>query len=167
MQINQKELAETFMMIFKVIYHPLYGMNNYVLIWGDWLSCDPLRGSHDSQSPHIRKHLCPILWQLWIICHKIIHTIFDLHGLCQSISALLGLKRRSSFCMCSQQSGLIIHLGNLPGEVQKALVGQGVDKHWKGRMCCLFLIWPIRLSACLPTEKRFSTADVAGPRVLG
>ena len=23
----------------KVIYHPLYGMNNYVLIWGDWLSC--------------------------------------------------------------------------------------------------------------------------------
>ena len=48
----------------KVIYHPLYGMNNYILIWGDWLSCDPLRGSHDSQSPHIRKHLCPILWQL-------------------------------------------------------------------------------------------------------
>ena len=37
----------------KVIYHPLYGMNNYSLIWGDWLSCDPLRGSHDSQSPHI------------------------------------------------------------------------------------------------------------------
>ena len=80
----------------KVIYHPLYGMNNYVLIWGDWLSCDPLRGSHDSQSPHIsgdcllcdplrqshdsqsphiRKHLCPILWQLWFICHKFIHTI--------------------------------------------------------------------------------------------
>ena len=29
----------------KVIYHPLYSMNNYVLIWGDWL-CDPLRGSH-------------------------------------------------------------------------------------------------------------------------
>ena len=24
----------------KVIYHPLYGMNNYDLIWGDWLSCD-------------------------------------------------------------------------------------------------------------------------------
>ena len=40
--------------ILKVIYHPLYGMNNYyVLIWGDWLSCDPLRGSQDSQSPHI------------------------------------------------------------------------------------------------------------------
>ena len=37
----------------KVIYHPLYGVNNYVLIWGDWLLCDPLRGSHDSQSPHI------------------------------------------------------------------------------------------------------------------
>ena len=33
-------------------------------IWGDWLSCDSLRGSHDSQSPHIRKHLCPILWKL-------------------------------------------------------------------------------------------------------
>ena len=46
--------------IIKVIYHPLYGMNNYVLTWGDWLSCDPLRGSHDSQSPHIRKHLCHI-----------------------------------------------------------------------------------------------------------
>ena len=53
-----------FLYVLKVIYHPLYGMNNYVLIWGDWLSCDPLRGSHDSQSPHIRKHLCPILWQL-------------------------------------------------------------------------------------------------------
>ena len=47
--------------------HPIYG--------GDWLSCDPFRGSHDSQLPHIRKHLCPILWQLWFICHKIIHTI--------------------------------------------------------------------------------------------
>ena len=46
----------------KVIYHPLYNMNNFVtnklklpqdgfLIWGDWLSCDSLRGSHDSQSP--------------------------------------------------------------------------------------------------------------------
>ena len=32
----------------KVINHPLYGMNNYVLIWGDWLSCVPLRGSHDN-----------------------------------------------------------------------------------------------------------------------
>ena len=69
----------------KVIYHSLHGMNNYVLIWGDRLSCDRLRrshdsqspyiwgdrlscdslgGSHDSLSPHIRKHLCPILWQL-------------------------------------------------------------------------------------------------------
>ena len=35
-------------LVLKVIYHPLYGMNNYVLIWGDWLSCNPLRGSHDS-----------------------------------------------------------------------------------------------------------------------
>ena len=55
----------------KVIYHPLYGMNKFVtnkskltqdgahcfLIWGEWLSCDPLRGSHDSQSPHIRTSL--------------------------------------------------------------------------------------------------------------
>ena len=40
------------------------------------ISCDPLWGSHDSQSAHIRKHLCPILWQLWFICHKIIHTIW-------------------------------------------------------------------------------------------
>ena len=54
---------------------PLYSMNNDVLLWGDWLSCDPLRGPHDSQSPHIKKHLCPILWQLWFICHKYIHTI--------------------------------------------------------------------------------------------
>ena len=34
-------------------YHSLYGENNYVFIWGDWLSCDPHRGSHDSQIPHI------------------------------------------------------------------------------------------------------------------
>ena len=39
--------------VLKVIYHPLYSMNNYVLIWGDRLSYDPLRGSHDSQSHHI------------------------------------------------------------------------------------------------------------------
>ena len=75
-------LPRSGLQILKVIYHPLYGMNNNVLIWGDWLSCDsphdsqsphiwgdwlscdPLRGSHDSQSPHIRKHLYPILWQL-------------------------------------------------------------------------------------------------------
>ena len=39
----------------KVIYHLLYGMSNYVLIWGDWLSCDPLRGSHDKETlvPHL------------------------------------------------------------------------------------------------------------------
>ena len=45
----------------KVISHPLYGMNNYVLIWGDWLSCDPLRGSHDSQSPPNKETLVPHL----------------------------------------------------------------------------------------------------------
>ena len=45
----------------KVIYHPLYGMNNYVLIWDDWLSCDPLRGSHDSQSPPYKETLVPHL----------------------------------------------------------------------------------------------------------
>ena len=50
---KRKELTKTFMMTLKVIYHLLYGMNNYVLIWGDWLSCDPLRRSHDSRSPHI------------------------------------------------------------------------------------------------------------------
>ena len=47
--------------VLNVIYHPLYSMNNFVtscqsrhkmghkcvLIWGDWLSCDPLRGSHE------------------------------------------------------------------------------------------------------------------------
>ena len=36
-------------------------MNNYVYIWGDWLSCHPLRGSHDSQSPHIWVWLA-IMW---------------------------------------------------------------------------------------------------------
>ena len=25
-------------------------MHNYVLIWGDWLSCDPLRESHDVEN---------------------------------------------------------------------------------------------------------------------
>ena len=34
--------------LLKVIYHPLYNMNIDVLIWGDWLSCDSLRGSHDN-----------------------------------------------------------------------------------------------------------------------
>ena len=29
---------------------------NHPHIWGDWLSCDPMRGSHDSQSPHIRTY---------------------------------------------------------------------------------------------------------------
>ena len=51
-----------------VIYQSLYSMNNCVAnksklpqdgaqvfpYIGDWVSCDPLRGSHDSQSPHIR-----------------------------------------------------------------------------------------------------------------
>ena len=46
--------------VLKVIYHPLFGMNIYVLIWGDWLSCDPLRGSHDSQSPPI--NTCAPAW---------------------------------------------------------------------------------------------------------
>ena len=36
---------------------------NQPIYVGDWLPCDPLRGSHDSQSTHIRKHLIPILWQ--------------------------------------------------------------------------------------------------------
>ena len=44
-----------------MLYHPLYGMNNYVLIWGDRLSCDPLRGSHDSQSPPYKETLVPNL----------------------------------------------------------------------------------------------------------
>ena len=43
----------------KVIYHPLYGLNNYVLIWGDWLSCDPLRGLHDH--PIYKETLVPHL----------------------------------------------------------------------------------------------------------
>ena len=49
----------------KLIYHPLYSMNKFVTnksklsqdgvqvfpYMPDWLSCDHLRGSHDSQSP--------------------------------------------------------------------------------------------------------------------
>ena len=34
---------------------------NHPIYEGDWLSCDPLGWSHDSQAPHIRKHLCPQL----------------------------------------------------------------------------------------------------------
>ena len=26
------------------------------ILWGDWLSCDPLRGPHDSRSPPYRKN---------------------------------------------------------------------------------------------------------------
>ena len=51
--------------LLKVIYHPFYSINKFVRnksklpqdgaqvfpYMGDWLSCDPLRGSHDSQSP--------------------------------------------------------------------------------------------------------------------
>ena len=35
---NNLSFCIWYMFILKVIYHPLYGMNNYVLIWGDWLS---------------------------------------------------------------------------------------------------------------------------------
>ena len=34
----------------KVIYHPLYGMNNYVLIWGDWPLCEPYK---ETLVPHL------------------------------------------------------------------------------------------------------------------
>ena len=47
--------------------HPIYGVLGYHVTLSE--------GHNDSQSPHIRKHLCPILWQLWFIRHKIIHTI--------------------------------------------------------------------------------------------
>ena len=48
--------------------HPIYGVIGYhvthseghMIAWGDWLSCDTLRGSHDSQSPHI--------WGDWLSC---------------------------------------------------------------------------------------------------
>ena len=41
-------------LVLKVIYQPFYGMNNYVLIWCDWLSCDPLRGSYrETIVPHL------------------------------------------------------------------------------------------------------------------
>ena len=79
---NVDARAETVTCNLKVIYHPLCSMNTFVTnksrwgtivslnsyhvtleghmianhthIWGDRLSCDPLRGSHNSQSPHIR-----------------------------------------------------------------------------------------------------------------
>ena len=68
-------LIGTVQALLKGIYHPLYSMNNFVtnksklpqdgaqkcfLIWGDWLSRDPLIESHDSQSPHI--------WGDWLSC---------------------------------------------------------------------------------------------------
>ena len=70
----------------KVIYHPLYVwiiMSLYGVIArvrGTHDSQSPhiwgrLAIIHDSQSPHIRKHLCPILWQLLFICHTFIRTI--------------------------------------------------------------------------------------------
>ena len=44
----------------------LYGVIGYHvtlseghMIANHWLTCDPLRWSHDSQSPHIRQHVCP------------------------------------------------------------------------------------------------------------
>ena len=60
-QINTSDTPHSIKCRLKVIYHLLYGMNKYVLIWGDWLSCDPLRGSHDSRSPHIWRWLV-IMW---------------------------------------------------------------------------------------------------------
>ena len=41
-QVRYHLVNESFAQILKVIYHPLYGMTNYVLIWRGW---------HDSQSP--------------------------------------------------------------------------------------------------------------------
>ena len=59
----------------------LYGVIGYhvTLTEGHMIANHPIYGvigyHDDSQSPHIRTHLCPILWQLCFICHKIIHTI--------------------------------------------------------------------------------------------
>ena len=59
----------------------LYGVIGYhvTLSEGHMIADHPIIygviGYHDSQPPHIRKHLCPILRQLWFICHKFIHTI--------------------------------------------------------------------------------------------
>ena len=41
--MNNKTAKSTFL---KVIYHPLYGMDNYVLIWGDWLSEGHMIANH-------------------------------------------------------------------------------------------------------------------------
>ena len=77
----------------KVIYHPLYGMNNYVLIYGDWeghmianhpiyggdwLSCDPLRGSHDSQLCELFRKL--FKWRSTLVksCRLMSHFIFNI-----------------------------------------------------------------------------------------
>ena len=55
----------------KVIYHPLYGMNNYVLIWDDWLSYDPLRGSHDKPITPYKETLVPHLMAAFIYLTQI------------------------------------------------------------------------------------------------
>ena len=70
------ELLLMSLLTLKVIYHPLYSMNNFVtnksklpqmghkcfLIWGDWLSCDPpiSEGHMIAKQPHI--------WGDWLSC---------------------------------------------------------------------------------------------------
>ena len=60
----------------------LYGVIGYhvTLTEGHMIANQPIYGVIGyhvtlSEGHMIRKHLCPILWQLWFICHKIIHTI--------------------------------------------------------------------------------------------
>ena len=80
----------------KVIYHPLYGMNNYYLIWGDWLSCDPLRGSHDSQSPHIRaKTLVPhlVATSIYLSQNKHENTYIGISNVSSTFSNQFPLRR--------------------------------------------------------------------------
>ena len=52
----------------KVIYHPLYGMNSYVLILGNWLSCD-------SQSPQKENTCAPSCGNFDLFVTKISYYI--------------------------------------------------------------------------------------------
>ena len=63
--VKYSEMINVVMTTLKVIYHPLYGMNNDVLIWGDWLSCDPLRGSHEEEEEEEEESLFNRKYMVW------------------------------------------------------------------------------------------------------
>ena len=82
----------------KLRNHSLYGMNNYVLIWGDRLSCDPLRGSHNSQSPHI--------WGEWLSCDYLIRIPYKEILVPHLVATLIYLSQNYSYYIRGDRSPL-------------------------------------------------------------